>query len=102
VMGEDIESEMYRVGGFIAGLTGMEKDREAPGVNPGVWFLAVASIAEIVRSTALEAYADWWDFETSWDDESPGVEIVEQVKDAVLDAINSADSDRGSGAGGDA
>ncbi|MBR7824946.1 hypothetical protein KDK95_01405 [Actinospica sp. MGRD01-02] len=97
---DDIESELYRVGGYIAGLAGMEKDREKPGLDPAVWFLCVATLAEIVRGAALEAYWEWDEWCAECDADRSAHRIVNEVKSAVLDAISSADADRVSGTGG--
>ncbi|MBR7831318.1 hypothetical protein KDK95_33750 [Actinospica sp. MGRD01-02] len=98
---EDIENEMRRIGAYIASLARLEKDRQTrDDVYPFTWLLGVATVAEYVRASALDAVEDWGELASEWDGDTPGVQIVEQVKRAVFGALGLHYLDGASDTGG--
>jgi hypothetical protein len=53
----ELSEQIHRIVGSIGTLRGLADDRARWDGNPLVWLLGVASVAETIRSAALDAYS---------------------------------------------
>jgi hypothetical protein len=92
VSGFDVEREVYRIGGYVVSLGAMESKRKPRRGNPAVWLLSVASVAEVIRSSALEAFDQYRAAcpGLSMDAGTLGLDVINQVRDAVLEALGAS------------